>query len=154
MLISSFSFLADDPLIAPHSDLLLTYLTRVSSSMIESSSPITLTAQEFDILLILSRKPLKDDKIEQLCSIFLRLLRQNVLSKKKKKFSNKAVGQDLNISILKVLQNLITNIENPIEKYLPLLSILCCKIIQRDQRIELIQLIQIFIHQSTNTKSR
>ena len=122
--------------------------------MIESSNPITLTAKEFDILLILSRKQLKEDKIEQLCSIFLRLLRQNVLSKKKKKFSNKTSGQDLNISILKVLQNLIINIENPIEKYLHLLSILCCKIIPRDQRIELIQLFQIFINQSTNTKPR
>jgi hypothetical protein len=153
-LIFSCFFLADDPLIAPHNDLLLTHLTRVSSSMIESTSSITLTPKEFDILLILSRKQLKADKIEQLCSIFLRLLRQNVLSKKKKKFSTKTSGQDLNISILKVLQNLIINIENPIEKYLHLLSILCGKIIQRDQRIELIHLFEIFINQSTNTKSR
>ncbi len=115
---------------------------------------MTLSAKEFDILLILSGKQSKNDKIEQLCSIFLRLLRQNILSKKKKKISNKTSEQNLNISILKVLQNLLTNIENPIEKYLHLLSILCGKIIQRDQRVELIQLFQILINQSTNTKSK
>src|SRR5262249_35356797 len=130
-----FVVLADDPLIVPHNDLLLDYLTRVSSSMIESNNSITLSSKEFDILLILSSKQLKNDKIEQLFSIFLRLLRQNILSKKKKKFSE----QNLNITILKILQNLITHIENPIEKYLHLLSILCSKIIQRDQRIELIK---------------
>ncbi|CAF3756939.1 unnamed protein product [Adineta steineri] len=143
----------DDSLITPYNDQLLTYLTRVSSSMIEAKNSITLTTKEFDILLILSGKQLKNDKIEQLCTIFFRLLRQNILSKKKKKFGNKTAGQNLNISILKVLQNLIVNIENPIEKYLSLLSILCCKIIQRDQRIELINLFQIFINQSTQTKS-
>ena len=117
--------------------------------MIESNNSITLTAKEFDILLILSGKQSTNDKIEQLCSIFLRLLRQNVLSKKKKKSQ-----QNLNISILKVLQNLMINIENPIEKYLHFLPILCYKIIPHDQRIELIKFIQIFINQSTTTKSR
>ncbi|CAF3438840.1 unnamed protein product, partial [Rotaria sp. Silwood2] len=121
--------------------------------MIESTSSIALTPKEFDILLILSCKQSKSDKIEQLCSIFFRLLRQNVLSKKKKKkFSNKTSEQDLNISILKIIQNLIIHIENPLEKYLHLLTILCCKIIQRDQRIELIKLFQILIDQSTNIK--
>ncbi|CAF3023094.1 unnamed protein product [Rotaria socialis] len=143
----------DDALIVPYNDNLLSYLTRVSKSMIESSSTISLTPKEFDILLILSRKESKSDKIEQLCSIFFRLLRQNVLSKKKKKFSNKTSEQDLNISILKVLQNLIINIQNPIEKYLNLLPILCCKIIQRDQRIELIKLFQILINQSENIEA-
>ncbi|CAF5202635.1 unnamed protein product, partial [Rotaria magnacalcarata] len=148
-----FFFLADDPLIVPYNDNLLSYLTRVSNSMIESSSTISLTPKEFDILLILSRKESKSDKIEQLCSIFFRLLRQNVLSRKKKKFSNKTSEQDLNISILKVLQNLIINIQNPIEKYLNLLPILCCKIIQRDQRVELIKLFQILINQSENIEA-
>ncbi|CAF4778285.1 unnamed protein product, partial [Rotaria sp. Silwood2] len=83
--------------------------------MIESTSSIALTPKEFDILLILSGKQSKSDKIEQLCSIFFRLLRQNVLSKKKKKkFSNKTSEQDLNISILKIIQNLIIHIENPL----------------------------------------
>lgn len=148
-----FFLLADDPLLIPYNDQLLEYLTRVSSSMIESTNSITLSSKEFDILLILSSKQSKNDKIEQLCSIFFRLLRQNILSKKKKKNKNKlskkfSSEQNLNISILKVLQNLLTNIENPIEKYLHLLPILCSKIIQRDQRIELIQLFQVFINQS------
>ena len=122
--------------------------------MIESNNTIALTPKEFDILLILSGKQSKSDKIEQLCSIFLRLLRQNILSKKKKKFSIKTSEQDLTTSILKVLQNLMINIENPIEKYLHLLSILCYKIIQQNQRTELIKLFQIFIDRSTNTNSK
>jgi hypothetical protein len=149
-----FYFSANDPLISPYNDILLAYLTRVSNTMIESNNSISLTPKEFDILLILSGKQSKSDKIEQLCSIFLRLLRQNVLSKKKKKFSLKTSEQDLTISILKVLQNLITNIENPVEKYLQSLSILCYKIIQNNQRIELIKLFQVFIDQSSDTKSR
>ncbi|CAF3112346.1 unnamed protein product, partial [Rotaria sp. Silwood2] len=105
----------DDPLIVPYNDSLLSYLTRISNSMIESTGSIALTPKEFDILLILSGKQSKSDKIEQLCSIFFRLLRQNVLSKKKKKkFSNKTSEQDLNISILKIIQNLIIHIENPL----------------------------------------
>ncbi|CAF4297700.1 unnamed protein product, partial [Adineta steineri] len=105
----------DDSLITPYNDQLLTYLNRVSSSMIESNNSITLTTKEFDILLILSGKQLKNDKIEQLCTIFFRLLRQNILSKKKKKLSNKTSNQNLNISILKVLQNLLINIKDLIE---------------------------------------
>jgi hypothetical protein len=122
--------------------------------MMESNSSISLSAREFDILLILSGKQLKSDKIEQLCTIFVRLLRQNILSKKKKKLASKASGQDLNISILKVLQNLVPYVTNPTEKYLPSLAILCCKIIQRDQRIELIRLFQTFVNQSTESESR
>lgn len=142
-------------MITPYNDQLLAYLTHVSSSMIESTNSITLSSKEFDILLILSTKQTKNDKIEELGSIFFRLLRQNILSKKKKKkFSKKSSEENLNISILKVLQNLILNIENPIEKYLNLLPILCSKIIQRDQRIELIQLFQSLINQSTNIQSK
>lgn len=122
--------------------------------MIESNNSISLTPKEFDILLILSRKESKSDKIEKLCSIFLRLLRQNVLSKKKKKQLNKKPEQDLNISILKVLQNLIVHIENPLEKYLHLLPNLCFKIIQRDQRIELIKFFQILVDQSKNIETK
>ena len=121
--------------------------------MMESNNSITLTAKEFDILLILSSKQSKNDQIEQLCSIFFRLLRQNILSKKKKKFTKKSSEQNLNISILKVLHNLLANIENPIEKYLHQLPILCAKIISRDQRIELIQLFQVLLDQSANSKS-
>ena len=113
---------------------------------------MALSAKEFDILLILSGKQSKSDVTERLCSIFLRLLRQNVLSKKKKnnRMANRMSQQDLNCSILKVLQNLLINISDPTEKYLSLLSILCGKIIQRDQRIELMKLFQIFIDQSTH----
>ncbi|CAF3278237.1 unnamed protein product, partial [Rotaria sp. Silwood2] len=64
---------SDDPLIVPYNDNLLSDLTRVSNSMIESTSSIALTPKEFDILLILSGKQSKSDKIEQLCSIFFRL---------------------------------------------------------------------------------
>ncbi|CAF3587220.1 unnamed protein product [Rotaria sp. Silwood2] len=88
--------------------------------MIESTSSIALTPKEFDILLILSGKQSKSDKIEQLCSIFFRLLRQHVLSNKKKKFLNKTLEQNLNISIVKILQNLIIHIGNSLEKYLHL----------------------------------
>jgi hypothetical protein len=143
-------FLANDPLIMPHSNQFLTYLTHVSNSMIDSKNVISLTAKEFDILLILSRQESIGSVNEQLCSIFVRLLRQNILSKKMKKTAQ----QDLNLSILKILQNLMINIDNPIEKYLHLFPILCCKIIQRDQRIELIKLFQILIDQSSNTKAR
>ena len=120
--------------------------------MVESSSTMALSAKEFDILLILSGKQSKSDVTERLCFIFLRLLRQNVLSKKKKnnRMANRMSQQDLNCSILKVLQNLLINISDPTEKYLSLLSILCGKIIQRDQRIELMKLFQIFIDQSTH----
>lgn len=145
--------LANEPLIAPYNNQLLAYLTRVSSSMIESSSPISLSAKEFDILLSLSGKQMNRDKIEQLCSIFVRLLRQNILSKKKKKLANKAPGQDLNLSILKVLQNLVPSVDKPIDKYLPSLPILCCKIVQRDQRIEFMRLFQAFVDQSTEAES-
>ena len=142
------SIVADDPLLIPHHDELLNYLTRVSSSMIESTSSMSLTREEFDILLVLSRKESKSDVTEQLCSIFLRLLRQNVLSKKKKKFSKQTNQQNLNCSILQVLQNLMMKIVNPTEKHLHLLPILCCKITQQDQRIELIKLFQVLIDQS------
>lgn len=148
--------LANDPLLVPHHDHLLSYLTRVSNSMVESSSTMALSAKEFDILLILSEKPSQSDVTERLCSIFLRLLRQNVLSKKKKnkktnnRMASRLSQQDLNCSILKVLQNLLINISDPTEKYLSFLSILCGKIIQRDQRIELMKLFQIFIDQCTH----
>ena len=149
-----FLLIANDSFITPHYDALLTYLTRVSSSMMESKNSMSLTEKEFDILLILSSKQSNTEQIEQLCSIFFRLLRQNILSKKKKKLSKKSSEQNLNISILKVLQNLIINIENPIEKYLHQLPILCAKIIPRDQRIELIPFFQLLINQSSTSTSR
>ncbi|CAF1230765.1 unnamed protein product, partial [Adineta ricciae] len=43
--------------------------------------------------------------------------------------------------------------ENSIEKYLPSLAILCCKIIRRDQRIELIQLFQILANHSSKSEN-
>lgn len=147
-------FLADDPLLIPHHDELLNYLTRVSSSMIDSASTMSLTREEFDILLVLSRKESKSDVTEKLCSIFVRLLRQSILSKKKKKFSKKINQQDLNCLILQVLQNLVSKIFNPLEKYLGLLPILCAKITQREQRIELMKLFQVFIDQSSQTSSK
>lgn len=118
--------------------------------MIDSNNSISLSTKEFDILLILSQKSLQTDKIEQLCSIFFRLLRQNILSKKKIKTSE----QSLNISILKVLQNLLKPIEHSLEKYLNYLPILCAKILPRDQRLELIQVFQTLINSPTNSKSK
>ena len=134
----------NDPLLSSYNDQLLAYLTNISSSMIDGKSSISLTPKEFDILLVLSQKQLSIDKIEQLCSIFIRLLRQNILGKKKKK----TVGENFNIVILQILQNLTKNLTNPIDKYLHLLSILSAKIIQRDQRIEFVRFIQVLIDQS------
>ena len=131
----------EDPLLVPHGDRLLAHLTRVSSSMIESSSSISLSLHEFDLLLLLSRRPSNTATSEQLCAIFLRLLRQNVLSKKKRKSGE----NDLTCSILKVLQNLVLHVADPLEKYLSSLPILFCKISQRDQRIELIKLVQALL---------
>ena len=131
-------------------DILLDYLTDVSNSMIDAKNSISLSTKEFDILLILSEKQLNNDKIEQLCSIFFRLLRQNILSKKKIKTSE----QTLNISILKILQNLILPIENSLEKYLHYLPILCAKILSRDQRLELMSLFQSLINSPSNNKSK
>lgn len=142
--------LANDRLVDAKNEVLLDYLTQVSNSMIESKNSMSLSEKEFDILLILSNKQMKNDKIEQLSSIFFRLLRQNILSKKKGKTSE----QNVNISILKVLQNLLIPIENSMEKYLHFLPILCVKILARDQRIELIQLIQTLINSPTNHKSK
>ena len=139
----------DDPLLVPHGDRLLTHLTRVSSSMIDASSSISLSIQEFDLPLLLSRRPSDTATTEQLCSIFFRLLRQNVLSKKKKK----SAEHDLTCSILKVLQNLIIHLSDPSEKYLSTLPILFCKISQRDQRIELVKLVQALIGSSDSRTS-
>ena len=59
----------DDPSLVSHGDRLLAQLIRVSSSLIESSSSISLSLHEFDLLLLLSRRPSNTATSEQLCSI-------------------------------------------------------------------------------------
>ena len=51
-------------------------------------------------------------------------------------------------SIVKVLQNLIVHHTDPCEKYLPTLPILFCRISQRNQRIELVKLVQALLDPS------
>lgn len=147
---SCFLFLADDPLICDENERLLNYLKQISISMIDSKNSMSLTEKEFEILLVLTRKPSTIAMTEELSSIFVRLLRQNVLTKKKKKSSSKS---ELVLSILSILENLFRQIENPFEKHFKEFPILFSKIVEREQRINLMKVVQVFIDRSSQENS-
>lgn len=135
----------DNPLLLPHGDRVLARLTEISSSMMDSTSLISVSVHvhEFDHLFLLGRRPANTAPTEQLCSIFFRLLRQNVLSNKKKR----SAEHDLTYWILKVQQDLIIHVSDLSEKYRSWLPILLCR---NSQRIELVKLFQTLVGPSNS----
>ncbi|CAF0872294.1 unnamed protein product, partial [Didymodactylos carnosus] len=134
-------------IILPHIHSVLTYLTTVSNSMINKKiSRISLTLKEFDILVVLCSYVDNNEVCEQLCSILVRVLRQNILKKQKiSKDKKNKQPQQINVAVLKVLQKLFSYVNEPL-KYVNLLAILWLKIIARDQRAQLSNLFQTLLN--------